>query len=82
MKNIVKKAGRRLPMLYPLKYAGITQKDLVSVYGSVVRPVLLYARHVWHTNLPKYLSDNIDVIQNRALKCIFLDTWNVRRDSV
>ena len=92
---IVKKAGKRLYMLYQLKRAGITQKDLVSVYVSVVRPVLEYACPVWHTNLPQYLSDNIEVIQKRALKCIFpglgyeeifrrvnLDTLNVRRDSI
>ena len=90
--NIVKKAGKRL---YQLKHAGITQKDLFSVYVSVVRPVLEYACPVWHTNLPQYLSDNIEVIQKRALKCIFsglgyaeilrrvnLDTLNVRRDSI
>ena len=69
--NIVKKAGKRLYMLYQLKRAGITQKDLVSVYVSVVRPVLEYACPVWHNNLPQYLSDNIEVIQKRALKCIF-----------
>ena len=93
--NIVKKAGKRLYMLYQLKRAGITQKDLVSVYVSVVRPVLEYACPVWHTNLPQYLSDSIEVIQKRALKCIFpglgyaeilrrvnLDTLNVRRDSI
>ncbi|KAK2160341.1 hypothetical protein NP493_1654g01058 [Ridgeia piscesae] len=93
--NIVKKAGKRLYMLYQLKRAGITQKDLVSVYISVVRPVLEYACPVWHTNLPQYLSDNIEVIQKKALKCIFpglgyaeilrrvnLDTLNVRRDSI
>ena len=39
MYNIVKKAGKRLYMLYQLKGAGITEKDLVSVYVSVVRPV-------------------------------------------
>ena len=79
-------------MLYQLKRAGITQNDLVSVYVSVVRPVLEYACPAWHTNLPQYLSDNIEVIQKRALKCIFpglgyaeilrrvnLDTFNVRR---
>ncbi|KAK2160819.1 hypothetical protein NP493_1626g00026 [Ridgeia piscesae] len=95
MDNIVKKAGKRLYMLYQLKRAGITQKDLVSVYVSVVRPVLEYACPVWHTNLPQYLSDNIEVIQKRALKFIFpglgyaeilrrvnLDTLNVRRDSI
>ena len=93
MDNIVKKAGQRLYMLYQLKRAGITQKDLVSVYVSVVRLVLEYACPVWHTNLP-HLPDNIEVIQKRSLKCIFpglgyseirrrvyLDTLNVRRES-
>ena len=37
----------------------------------MVRLVLEYACPVWHTNLPQYLSDNIEVIQKRALKCIF-----------
>ena len=32
---------------------------------------LEYACPVWHTNLPKYLSDNIKLIQKRALKSIF-----------
>ena len=62
--NIVKKAGKRLHMLYQLKCAGITPKDLVSVYVSVVRPVLEYACPLWHTNLPQYCPDNIEVIQN------------------
>ena len=62
MDNIVKKAGKRLYMLYQLERAGL-QKNLVSVYVSVVRPVLEYACPVWHTNLPQYLSDNIEVIK-------------------
>ena len=62
-KHILKKAGKQLYMLYQLKRAGITQKDLVSVYVSLVRPVLEYACPVRHTNLPQYLSDNIEVIQ-------------------
>ena len=81
-------------MLYQLMRTGITQKDLVNVYVSVVIPFLEYACPVWHTNLPQYLSDNTEVIK-RALKCIFpglgyaeilrrvnLDTLNVRRDSI
>ena len=58
-------------MLYQLKRAGIRQTDLFNVYVSVVRPVLENACPVWHTNLPKYLSDNIEMIQKRALKFIF-----------
>ena len=77
------------------KQLGQSHGHLVSVYVSVVRPVLEYACPVWHTNLPQYLSDNIEVIQKSALKCIFpgldyaeilrrvnLDTLNVRRDSI
>ena len=91
--TIVKKAGKRLYMLYPLKRAGITQKDLVSVFINVMRPVLEYACPVWHTNLPQYLSDNIEVIQKGHLNVFFLDykkilrrvnldTLNVRRESI
>ena len=65
---IVKKAAKRVYMLYRLKRAGISRLDLVTVYISVVRPVLEYACPVWHTNLPKYLSDSIEFIQNSALK--------------
>ena len=70
--TIVKTAGKRVYMLYQLKRAGITEKYLVSVYVSVVRPVLeLYACPVWHTNLPQYLSDNIEVIQKKGIKMYF-----------
>ena len=45
--------------------------DDVRVYISVVRPVVEYACPVWHTNLPIYLSDNIEMIQKRAVRAIF-----------
>ena len=65
VENIVKKAGKRLYMLYQLKSAGISQSDLVTVYLSVVRSVLEYACPVRSTNLQQYLSDNIEKIQKR-----------------
>ena len=58
-------------MLYQLKRAGVNQADLVTIYISVVRPVVEYACPVWHTNLPIYLSDNIEMIQKRAVRAIF-----------
>ena len=69
--NIVKKAGKRIYRLYQLKRAGVNQADLVTIYISVVRPVVEYACPVWHTNLPIYLSDNIEIIQKRAVRAIF-----------
>ena len=69
--NIVKKAGKKIYMIYQLKRAGVNQADLVTIYISVVRPVVEYACPVWHTNLPIYLSDNIRMIQKRAVRAIF-----------
>ena len=54
-----------------MKRAGIGQGDLVRIYISVIRPVVVYACPAWHTNLPKYVSDNIELIQKRCMKTIF-----------
>ena len=43
----------------------------ISVYVSVVRPVLEYACPVWHINLPQYLSDDIEIIQKKGIKMYF-----------
>ena len=56
-------------MIYQLKRAGINQN--VLNYVSIIRPVVEYACPVWLTNLPKHLSDNIEIIQKRCLKTIF-----------
>ena len=67
----MKKAGKRLFMLYQLKHSGISQSDFVTVYISGVRPVLEYACPVWHPNSQQYLPENIETIQIRALRYIF-----------
>ena len=43
VENIVKKGGKIIYMLYQLKRAGVNQADLVTIYISVVRPVVEYA---------------------------------------
>ena len=67
----MKKAGKRIYMPYKLKRAGVNQADLVTVCISVVKPVVEYACPVSHTKLPIYISDNIEMIQKRAVKAIF-----------
>ena len=69
--EIISKARKRVYMIYQLKRAGINQNDLVRIYVSVIRPVTEYACPAWHTNLPKYLSDNIELINKKCLKTIF-----------
>ena len=60
-------------MLYQLKRTGISQSDLVTVYKRVVINVLEYVYLVLHTHLQNNLSENIKIIQNRTLKCIFIE---------
>ena len=72
--HIVRKASKRLYMLYQLKRAGIAQHDLVRVYVSVIRPVLEYACPVWHTGFPNYLTQSIAYekwSKKRALQCVY-----------
>ena len=70
VENIDAKAWKRVYMLYQLKRAGICQHDLVTIYVSVIRPVLEYACPVWHTNLNRHLIKSIETVPKRALKCI------------
>ena len=44
---------------------------LFSDHVSVIRPVLEYACPVWHTNLNRHLTESIETVQKRALKCIY-----------
>ena len=46
---------------------------LVRVFNTCIRPILEYACEVWHHSLPKYLNDQIERIQRRALRIIFPD---------
>ena len=74
VENIVAKAEKRVYMLYQLKRAVIGQHDLVTIICrdiSVIRPVLEYAYPVWHTNLNIHLTESIETVQKRALKCIY-----------
>lgn len=67
---VVKKANRRLYAIRQLKKCGVPQGDLVSIYCSLVRSILEYASVVF-ANLPKYLSQDLERIQRRALAIIF-----------
>ena len=69
--EIVYKARKRVFLIYQLKRSGIGQCDLVRIDISVIRPVVELACPAWHTNLPKYVSDNIELIQKRCMKTRF-----------
>ena len=72
VRHISTKASKRLYALRILKRNGVQPSDLKTVYFSFIRPVLEYACPVWHTPLPKFLTDELEHIQKRALKIIVL----------
>ena len=70
IRHISSKASKRLYALRILRRNGVQPSDLRKVYCSFIRPVLEYACSVWHTSLPKFLTDELEHIQRRAFKII------------
>ena len=56
---------------YHLKRAGIDRKSLILFYCTCIRSILEYACQAFHTNLPAYLSDQIERVQKRVLRILF-----------
>ena len=54
-----------------MERAGLSSDDLLAFYYSVIRSVLEFSCQLFHRSLPKYLSDDIERIQRRALRIIF-----------
>ena len=70
---ITSKAAKRLYLLRQLKRADVNAKDLIGLYCSCIRSVLEYACQVFHCSLTKYLCDEIERIQKRAMHIIYPD---------
>ena len=68
--KIIKKANKRFYIIYQLRKAGYSTKELVSVYCTLIRPILEYAAPVWSV-LPSCLAANIEMVQRRAMHAIF-----------
>ena len=65
------KASRPFYLLKQLKHAGIDHKSLILFYCACICSVLEYACQAFHTNLPAYLSDQIERVQKRVLRILF-----------
>ena len=68
---LVKKAAKRLFLLKVLRSYNAPIQDLKLFYTSVIRSILEYCAQVWHGNLTKDQSRDLERIQKRAVRIIF-----------
>ena len=61
----------RFWMLRNLKRNGFTNPELVQVYKTMIRPVAEYSCVVYHSSLTDEQDEQLDNLQNHALRCIF-----------
>ena len=71
IEEIVKKASRKHYYLVQLKRAKIPASELVAYYCACIRSSIDYACPVFHYSLTKYLQQELERIQKRALACIY-----------
>ena len=69
---IIKKAKMRLYGLSQLKRSGLCSHELVQFFRTCIRPITEYACPVFHDGLPVYLSNELEGVQKRAMRIIFL----------
>ena len=69
--DVVSKSSKRVYLLVQLKRAKVPIQDILQFYSVCVRPILEYASTVFHYSIPKYLSDEIERVQKRALRIVY-----------
>ena len=68
---ILARANKRIFAICQLVRCGFGHNDIVTVYCSLIRPVLEYASQMWHSGLTKTQSDEIERVQRRCLHIIY-----------
>ena len=68
MENIIKKASKRLYILRLLRRSNANNETLITVYCTVIRPILEYACQVWHFNIQNYLYAYLNYLERESSK--------------
>ena len=68
--ELIKKVNKPLYFLVLLRRAGVPSKDVINFYCTTIRPVLEYSAQCFHHSLPRYLSEDIERVQKRAMSII------------
>ena len=70
IRKSIKKANKRFYFIVLLKRAGVEVDDVLKFDCTVIRPVHEYCAQAFHHSLPKYLAEELEVVQKRVLKII------------
>ena len=68
---LIDKFYSKLWTLRFLKKSGMSEKDLLGIFNQVIRPSVEYSSIVYHSLIPKFLSDKLESVQRQAAKIIF-----------
>ena len=68
--EILKKASERLYFLLQFTRAKVTRTDLGLFYSSCIRSIMYHAVPAFHFSLPKYLMQELERTQKRAISII------------
>ena len=63
----------RLYFLRMLRWAGMDPKDIVATYVALMCSILEYVCQVWHTGLTVQQSDQLELVQQSALRVAYPD---------
>ena len=75
-REICKKAYARMTMLTKLKYAGVPEDDLITIFILYIRSLLEYWSVMWHSSLTAEQSNDIESVQKLCLKIILGEAYN------
>ena len=67
IEEVIKNASKKVFFFFLLRRADIPPKDIVTFHRTCVRSILEYCLPVFHLVLPKYLQEDIERVQKRAL---------------
>ena len=67
IEEVIKNASKKVFFFFLLRRADIPPKDIVTFHRTCVRSILEYRLPVFHHVLPKYLQEDIERVQKRAL---------------
>ena len=77
MEALRKRFRRQYWVLFHLRKAGFTNKELAKVYRTILLPIVDYCAAVYHPMLNDEQDQIIERLQSQALKCIYGPYINV-----